>query len=166
MARRQRRYPGGTASGPATSTRADLAFIFLRAVLIYSDVTSRGFVFKVSSRGTLLPLSPKQEEEEEGEEEPTSLPPSLPLPSVSPESQTAEHLTSTGPSPLLRHRRSVTSTRLIFSPGYERLMEGEEGEVGGEGGAGFCQRLGVTRSLPAGSRWSGSVVLFFSEPRC
>lgn len=38
-----------------------------------------GVVFQASSRGTIPPLSPKQEEEEEGEEEPPSL-----LPSVSP----------------------------------------------------------------------------------
>lgn len=58
-----------------------------------------------------------------------NLPPSV-SPSPSFELQTAEHLTSTGPSPLLRHRHSVTSTRLIFSLGYERLMEGEVWEGG------------------------------------
>lgn len=131
MARCQRHYPDCTAWRPTTSTWADLAFIFLQAVLIYSDVTSQWFVFKVSSRGTIPPLSSKQEEEEEGREEPLSLPPS-----VSPELQTAEHLTSTGPSPLLRHRHSVTSTRLIFSPGYERLMEGEVWEGGKREGPG------------------------------
>lgn len=38
---------------------------------------------------------------------------------------------------------------------------GREEREGREGGARFCRRLGVTRSLPAGSRWSGSVVVFF-----
>lgn len=111
MARCQRRYPDGTASGPATSTRADLAFIFLQAVLIYSDVTSRGFVFKVSSRGTILPLSPKQEEEEEGEEEPTSLPPSsLRLPRVA--DSGALNLDRTLPAAQTQTQRHINSAHI------------------------------------------------------
>lgn len=50
-----------------------------------------------------------------------------------PERRTPEHLTSTGPhsrSACPPHRRSVTSARLIFSPGYQRLMGRGWGCVG------------------------------------
>ena len=58
-----------------------------------------------------------------------------------PESHTPEHLTSTG-LPLCsvcpRHRRIVTSTQLIFSPGYERLM-GERAKGGVESAFGSAK---------------------------
>ena len=82
----------------------------------------------------------------------------------SPESHTPEHLTSTGLllcSVCPRHRRIVTSARLIFSPGYERLME--RGRRGGWISVWVCQRPRAppVRELSLPFPWNcrGSVVL-------
>lgn len=72
---------------------------------------SGGFVFKVSSRGTILPLSPKQEEEEEGEEEPTSLSPSsLHLPRVA--DSGALNLDRTLPAAQTQTQRHINSAHI------------------------------------------------------
>lgn len=77
--------------------------------------------------------------------------------STSPESQTPEHLTSTGLprySVCPRHRRSVTSTRLIFSPGYKRLMWRER--------RGGNQHLGLPKALRSFSQGSSHLVLLWN----
>lgn len=113
--------------------------------------------FEVSPHGTIFQLSSISSS-------PTlNFPQNTPLPlsSMSPESQTPEHLTLTG-LPLYsvcpQHRRSVTSTRLIFSPGYKRLM-GREGGIS----VWVCQRLCAppVRELSLVIAWNcrGSVVL-------